>query len=592
MIGQRIPTLQTLSSKVIAKTRPTNYLKNIKMYQHVLPCLSKPSCIKFLHERGPAFWKLLDIVSDSKQHEAMQALILAEPSFALHLHVYFHMWNRDVEHLPVHIYEMGWGHHLQQQQQQCERMFHLRYLQSMNPTDVGQDPICLLPILKHTVECKQFSFDYIAVVHADHKGPLYKSAGKSQQELYYMKLFCAESCSKRERWAECFAHAVSALDHRNDSDPYLHNLYCQLALAAGKMSLSPEVWIKLLNSAKQSEQYNYNKWRRIVTFQKLLVHHGLFDLEKAVFTHGSEHIPSSSNFRMQLMTLHIYALMAQVENIAAFQFLRQTFHQKCNAKTCGKPTLMKYSLTYASLLVREMETIIPSLRNEAHRHYFQGYVNLYKSFGPVLDVPTDREKTYLEMAKASFELATLEFESISTPCAMLKDLLFIRAALKKLDVDDVSVQDSFSALTNMRFNIDAAHTCFRILLLFYYWGDVCVNTPPTSFAETACKVYKKTTVHSNYRVALLEACEKHLSFGMFEHCEEDTDYPLVGCMSVSNGNFREQVEKYWKTEIGQLPLVPEHCWTSSEQLLADETDMHCESLFSFGVEIIQLLIQH
>lgn len=586
MIGPRISTLQTLSSRVIAKTRPINYLKNINMYQHVLPCMTRPACIKFLQERGPAFWKLLDIVSDAKKHEAMQALILTEPSFALLLHVYFHTWNQDVEHLPVHIYEMGWGHHLQQQQ--CKGMFHLMYLQSMNPTNVGQDPLHLLPLLKHEGEILLYQdSDYFPVVHADQKGPIYSKIGKSQEELYFMKLFCAESCSKRERWAECFAHALSALDNRKDSDPYLHNLYCQLALAAGKMSIHPEYWIKLLNSAKQSEQYKYNKWRRIVTFQKLLVHHGLFDLEKTVFAHGSEHIPQSSSFRMQLMTLHIYALMAQVENIAGFQFLRQTFHQRCNAKTCGKPTLIKYSLTYAALLVREMETIIPSLRNEAHRHYFQGYVNLYKSFGPVLDVPTEKEKTYLEMAKASFELATLEFESITSPCAMLKDLLFVRAALKKLDVDDASIQDSFSALTHMMYNIDAAHTCFRILLLFYYWGDVCVNTPPRSFAETACKVYKKTTAHSNYRVALLEACERHLSFGMFEHCEEDADYPPVGCMTVSNGHLQEQVEKYWKTEIGQLPSVPENCWTSSEQVL--NVHPYFENLYAFGLQIVLLL---
>lgn len=560
-------------------------MKRISLYQHVMPWATKPACVEFLRQKGPAFWKSLDLESDSKRFEVILMLILTEPSLAIQLPVYLHLWDNDLERLPVHIYEMGWGHHLQQ----SGNVFQLWYLQSLNPTDVGREPVISLPVLTHAHDYYPFNVDYTPEVHADHKGRPVDVKDMSLEEMYYMHLFCAESCSKRERWSECFAHALSALDFHTEPDPHLHNVYCQLALAAGKMSLYSDVWIRLLCSARQKDEFIYHKWRRIVTFHSLLVHHGLFDLEYTVFCYARDHIPSASTFHTRLLTQHLQSLMAQVENIAGFQFLRQTFHETCDARTCGKPPLLEFSFARSANMIRDMEKILQYLPTDAQRHYFQGYVYLYKSFGSVLNVPTEKDKTYLELAKSSFELATLETDC-TTPTALVKDLLFMRASLKNLDIDDVTIEESFSALTNTKYNIEAANTCFRVLLLFYYWGNTCVRTPPVAFADTASRAYKKSTAYTGYRIDLIGVCQRQLNFGVFEHSEDaESDFPPVECMSVSNGDFKTNVENYWKMEMGHLPNSPINCCTTSQQLLSNFNE--CRELYAFGAQIVTNLIQ-
>lgn len=583
MIGGRLSSLRTISSRVIAKTKPLSYLKHIHLYQYVLPWVTKSNQVEFLRQKGPRFWKSLDIKSDRKHIEPIQLMILTEHGLSMQLPAYFHLWDTDTINLPVHIYEMGWGHHLQQ----CSKSYQLLYLQSLNPTEQGREPLVVLPVLSHTDHYFSANLDYLPEVHADNKGPSFSDVD-NVKELCYVKLFCAEACSKRERWSECFSHALSALDHIDTTFPHRHNVYCQLALSAGKMSQNPDVWISLLRSARQIDQYSHHKWKRTVTFHSLLVHHGMFDLERIVFNEMAEQIPSNSSFHTQLLIQHLYALMAQVENIAAFQFVRQVFHQDCNAKTCGKPLFMDYSFAQADILIREMEKVLQYLPNETQRHYFHGYTYLYKSFGSVLNVPTEKDKTYLELAKASFELATLECDSTALT-AMEKDLVFVRANLKNLDIDALTIQQSFSALTNSRYNMETANTCFRVVLLFYYWGNECVKSPPIHFADAAHKTCAKTTAYNGYRMALISACQSQLNFGLLEHTDEETDYPPIGCMSVPNVDLKEKLENYWKLETGQMQTNILDYWTTSQQVLSNYQD--CQELFAFGAQIITTLIQ-
>lgn len=585
MIGSRLASLRTLSSKVIAKTKPISYLRHVKLYQHVLPWVTESSSVEFLRRKGPEFWKLLDSESEANHHERTQLLILVQPSFTVLLHVYFHLWNQDVCHLPVHLYEMGWGQHLQQSM----KTFQLSYLNSLDPTDPGRHPVRVVPSLRHVNAYASLELDYAISTNVSNVGPEFCITDQSLEEMYYLKLFCAESCSKRERWCESFSHALSALDHHDGvSFPYLHNVFCQMALAAGKMSLDPSIWVALLVNAKLKQEHMWQQWRRIVVFHNLLVHHGLFPLERSVFIYGSEHIPSGSNLYTQLAIQHIHALMAQIENIAGFQFLRQTFHEHCNPRTCGKPIIVKYSFAHSSTLIREIEKCIQALHNQGHKQYFQGYVYLYKSFGTVLNVPSETDKIYLEMAKSTFELATLESE-IEWSSAMWKDLCCMRSILKNLDVNDVSVKDAFAGLTNARYNTEAANTCFRIVLVFYYWGNVCVKSPPVSFAETAHRAYCKTTRHVGYRIGLLQAVVNQLNLGLLEHTEEEPDYPPTSCMSATNNHLEASVQVYWRRELGQLPTYDENTITTSQDLL--EQAVQCQELYAFGAQTVIELIQ-
>lgn len=584
MIGGSLSSLRTLSSRAIAKTRSINYLKNVDLYQHVLPWVSKDTRLQFLMEKGPSFWKMLDTVSDCKQHESTQLQILTEQSLSMPLQVYFHLWNQDVQHLPMHIYQLGWGHCLNQ----CMETSHLRFLQSLDPTNAGSDPVLMWPLLLHENDYFPFNMDYTMAAHAVNCGSEFNLTGKTHQDVYYLNLFNAESCIKRDRWSESFAYALSALDYHREQFHHLHHLFCQLALSAGKMSLHFDVWLNLLYNAQKTDKYIHDKWRRIVIFHRLLTHHGLFDLEKIVFSYGFTHIPSGSSIRSQLLMQHLYALMSQVENIVGFQFLRQTFHESCDKRECGKPAYTQYSFVYASTLLREMEKVIQVLPNQTVRHYFQGYVLLYKSFGSVLNVPTEKDKMYLEMAKASFELATLESEGIGASNAMWKDLELMRAVVKNVPIDNTTIEEAYSMLTNMRYNNEAANTCFRILLLHFYWGIGLGPSPPVSFAEAAYRVYKQTTAYSGYRIGLLEACHNYLNLGMLAHGQREIDYPAVDCMSSSNQDLNSNVEAYWRMEMEQLatgtPCV------NSQQLLQNSTE--CQELYAFGKQIITYLIEN
>lgn len=241
--------------------------------------------------------------------------------------------------------------------------------------------------------------------------------------------------------------------------------------------------------------------------------------------------------------------------------------------------------------MRQMEQLIHLLPESDYRHYFQGYTYLYKSFGSVLDVSTEKDKTYLDLARSTFELAALEAaDDHSTSIdAMWTDLLFIRASVKKVGIENISIEGTFSEMTNMRFNMETANTCFRLLLVYFYWGIgiACDKTPPISFAETAYRAYKKTTAYRGYRAGLLEASYNHLNMGMLEHCEQETDYPLVECMEATSEELKHAVAQYWKTETGELMLVKGTLGTC-EQLLFNSHE--CQELYAFGAQIITELI--
>lgn len=582
MVGHMVGSLRKLSGKVIVKCRNLDYLKHAKLYQHVLPLTEASDRLQFLKTKGPAFWKELDMESDPVEYQATQAFILTHPSLTVMLPVYFHLWNLDVGRFPRHIYEMGFGHHLQQ----CSPSFELLYLKSLN-ADLEEDPYLVSVKLQTEDIYIPYNTAYMAVPYSDRIGPEFKTDDRSPEEVFHLRMFCAESCTKRERWCEAFAHAVCTFDTCGPTFPHLHNLFCQMALAAGKMTLDHEIWIDLLLHAKLSEKYAYNKWRRIVVFMNLAVHHGMFQLSRQVLSYGLEQIPASSSLYYRLTTLHLQSLMAQIENIAAYQYLRQSFHRDCTRDNCDKPLNVKYSFPRMMVLIRDMEKCVQSLPCEAHRYYFQGYIYLYKTFTKVLEPHCDRDKTLMQMAKSSFDLALQTWPRDSVD-AMYIDCHNMQTSLDKCTLEDTMIEQSYSALTNMHYNVEAANTCFRTVLLYYYWGDEYLTFSANSYAETAYKVYCRMTQHRGYRIVLLGTCSRHLEYGMQRHSDQEPDFPPLRCVNAVNSSLNESAENYWKMEKGELQVKTNNVFLTRQHLLS--SCLEYQHLYAFGEDTINKLI--
>lgn len=585
---ESVSTLVSLSSKVIAKHEQINYVKHTHLMQHVLPQAPKEYCATYLKEKGPSFWKELDIVSDAKKHETVQLLMLMHPSLQLLLPIYFYLWNQEVEHVPVHIYEMGWGHCLQPGAKSAHHM----YLESLN-VGQGKKPMLVSPLLAHEHHYFPYNQNYNTEAHSSNEGPEHSINDTPPKDIYYIKLFCAEACAKRDRWSESFAHAMSALDHHKDNFPYVHNLFCQLALAAGKMSLKEDWWLDFLLKAQEYDYFIYNKWRRVVVFHNIATHHGLFDMEKKVFLYGLDNIPMGSGFRMQLLTQHIQALMAQIENNAAYQFLRIVYHENCNSHTCEKPIYYQYSYAKNMSLITEMEQCLHQLPEEGHRHYFQGYAYLYKTWNSVFDDPNERDHSFMKGAMALFDLAELDLADAEMS-AIKKDLELIREALKKRFMCDESICESYSAMTNMDFNVEAANTCFRIALVDMYWTNIITGAKAPMLCQTAHKCYKKSTMYRGYREMLLLACYRYLELGIIGHDSDgapEEDYPPIECMTASQ-ELIESVNAYWTSEMQCEPkqtLFTKKCELTSFSIL--ENSQECMELYAFGADIFSKLVE-
>jgi hypothetical protein len=356
------------------------------------------------------------------------------------------------------------------------------------------------------------------------------------------------------------------------------------------MFVNHQIWIGLLFNAKANERFAYNQWKRIVVFLQLTMCHGLFQLARHVFSYGMEKIPTPSGLSTRLVTQYLLGLMVQIEDIAAYQFLRQSFHRDCSPDKCGKPINVKYSYSRMFVLIREMEKCLLSLPYEAHRHYFQGYTFLYKTFTKVLDVHDEKDKTWITLAKSSFDLALISWEKDSFD-GMYIDLHYIQSILQKANIEDVMIESSFSSLTNMHNNFDASSTCFRMVLLHYYWGNAFLTVSPLSFAQTAYNVYCKTTCSVGYRAMLLKKCLGQLEYGLAGHSDREPDFPNIGYMHPRNTDLIDIAEKYWKIEKGDWDL--NNCTIteilSSRDLLSDSIE--CQELYVFGADIIRKMIE-
>ena len=194
------------------------------------------------------------------------------------------------------------------------------------------------------------------------------------------------------------------------------------------------------------------------------------------------------------------------------------------------------------------------------------------------------------LAGDSLDLA-MEFLEVDTKDAMWKDLTSTRALLMKIHIDEESVKDSFAALTNMSYNVETANTLFRFVVICSYWIHSLRPSTAVNFAETACRVYKRSTMYRGYRTTLLTACQRNLEYGILEHSEGEQDYPPVECMLPSQ-ELIESVGIYWKTELKSIPAKSENTEKSlftSESFLSNSNE--CQELFGFGDHIIDRLIK-
>ena len=166
----------------------------------------------------------------------------------------------------------------------------------------------------------------------------------TQEEFYYMKLVSAMTCAKLSRWSECFAHCLSALDVYDEDCDYLHDVFCFMAQSAYKMSVDLEWCCNILQRAKMLSCPSAldQTWKRLITFQGLLIEQGIFDLEDEMFAHSIKFFVQPTKSFEIFVRQHIEGKLAQVENNLAFQYVRQKFHDDCE-EFCDKEPCLEQS---------------------------------------------------------------------------------------------------------------------------------------------------------------------------------------------------------------------------------------------------------
>lgn len=554
----------------------------------MLPKMCSDDFDKYMLIKGPQEWK--DAIQSVSLEEGKRLLlmVICRPNLLQALSVFCTLW--EVEEEPaLHLYELGLGNAVTQAKLLQGEDPKLDFLRNMGKP---AHPIHMYPLMPYLKQKENYFHlnKHFVIQHdvIDVKPLRLNPDTKTPEELYYKKLSNATICSKLQKWPECFAHSLSALDAYQRDCSYLHDVFCYIAQSGGKMYVPVEWCLNVLGEAKFLSTSFEQTWKRLIVFQGILIDQGLFNLENEMFVKSIPLFVQSSEHGQMLLVQHIQSILAQVENNLAFQYVRQTFHDGC-AEFCQKEPLHQYSFEATAKLLKAIDLFSSRLYKKGYKEYFRGLYHLYSTMNRVHRKIGDSKTTFhFNLALNNFALST-ELMVVNEP--LKTEVKEIHHYLKRFLVVFENVLKRFSKIPLMRHTRELSDFYFRIMLIAMFWGTTFQPFEVLTLAEQAKDEYEKITDGRGYRLPLLKACVK-IREPNFCHIEgeEIEDFPL---MPVAAKEDELQALGYWKKEkedSGFAPFAnpkkkcrPRKTIVSSEALI--KQNITAEQVYAFGFQI-------
>lgn len=543
---------------------------------------------KYMLNKGPRVWK--DTLKEVSLDEGKRLLlmVICRPNLLQALSVFCTLWEDETEPA-LHLYELQLGNAVTQLK--VPNSPKLEYLRLAGKVAHPGRIHPLLPTLNHNRHYFCLNKNFIKYMTSFDLLPLRLDLEKhTREELYYKKLSNAMMCAKLHRWPECFAYGLSALDAHEENYSYLHDVLCFIALAGGKMSVPLEWCCAVLEEARRVSTSFEQTWRRLTTFQSLLVDRGLFDLENDLFNKSLGLFVQTSNFGQTLIEQHIQSLLAQVENNLAYQYIRQTFHDDCET-FCTKEPHHKQSFEACAKFLKSVDVFTSRLFSKGLKEYYRGFCYLYQTMTKVHRPTGDvRSALHFNVAVDYFGLARLnmiEYEPLKAELTKITDFL------KKNEMSFGSISDTFSSILMTRYTHEASQMFFRMMLITMFWENNFQPFPLAQLAQQAKDAYAKITNGTGYRTGLLQACVdiQDISFCHIKD-KDPQDYPPV---YEENKVVEASALRYWekeKTDEGFKAFArpkKSTCKVASRAQNLLQNNILAEQVYAFGYQIAEAL---
>lgn len=393
------------------------------------------------------------------------------------------------------------------------------------------------------------------------------------------------TCSRLQRWSECFAFSLSALDEYQEEFSYLHDVLCSIALSGNKMGVSLDWCCEVLQEARLCATSVDHSWKRIIVFQSGLTDNGFFDLENVVFGDSQHLFNQATDFYVAFMIQHIQAKMAQVEFNLAFQYVRQHFHSDC-AEFCNKDPCLKQSFETTLKLLNQLDAFSQTISLKGVKEYFRGYFYLYSSMKQVHAV--ERQGLLIQLSLAFFQLAK---DVMRTSDPLYLDLIMMLTFLKKVPMTIQTIHSHFSKKTLMQNTMGASQFLFRAMLITMYWDNHFQPFPIGMLASNAREMEAKITHRGGYKLKLLAGCIR-VGDGTLTHDvnKELADYPNIA-LSKERDLLLQKATSFWNREIRDLRVIG-HQNTFAKQEVTNaraiiQSNKMAEQVYAFGHQIIE-----
>jgi hypothetical protein len=576
----------TLHQIVLKKMKLDSIPLNAESLDNKVSKMTGPEFELFMVNLGPRAWKEATDNMSLNHAKKLVLMIMCRGDLLIPFNAYVTLHQNDARPAQ-HLYDLHLGGALSQ----CAidgndaKNAYMRLISKQCDEDTV---LAILPVLKHNRHYFCLNKNLVKDVLSLKSKPRLNLTGWSCEKLYYSKLTSAMACAKLQRWSECFAHSLSALDCYQPGFDHLHDVFCYVALSGNSMSVPSSWCCAVLEEASQFSSSIEHLWQRILVFQGILIHNGHFALEQQLFDSSSNIFIQSTMFFQTLLTQHMMGLLAQIENILAFQFVRRKYHQDCTSSCIREPNF-EYNFEEYNRLIVILDALASKLKMPGHKEYFRGYVYLYSTMMHVYKyVPSVLPQTQLTVAISCFEIAKIY---MSKGDAFSKDLYAISSFLKGKFLTFGFLDAYFSEREMSKYTLGERNFLFRAMIITMYWKNKFQPFPLLVISTQARNMDKQVTNGLSYRNNLLEACVNIHSDGIYhKNNRADDDYPRVTTPRDTD------VSQFWTklstaknfTLVSQY-AVDEPTTTaipSSSEALLKKTKLG-EQIYAFGYQICE-----
>lgn len=493
------------------------------LVRHVLPFLSKEAFVKVMRDFGAMQWVEAEIgMLTEDESKLLLVQVVEEPKLESLLLSYFTAWEYDKRKFPRHIFRLGLGHRMSLNlvNHTSEVMYH-RQMSYGNY-------VILNPVPPELALPNNYTFsneDFIEMTYTGTKLAPYDVSSLTQESLFYVKLVLATNAAEFNRWSECWAHGLSALDMSTMFTPCFHDVMCILAKSSGMSSLYKSIPTRLLKLARlHGDTAVDHIWQRLLVLHQLCIHWGFFILEEDVFQFCNKIFPKQTELYHNLLRQHLKSLMIQIENIILFQSARKQYHADCTNSdldySCDKEPLLHVSFLQARKLLEKMEKLIDPLSWPGEKEYYTAIMMYYSTFHTEITEPKKRSAAnfLLQVAQDNLKITDHRFYDAK---------IILDCENNTVDYQRFVI-DEFSPRTFSKFNPECAETMIRGLV-FLSMNTQVFTLRMISIAADVEEYYSAATHSRGYRIEVLRALRKTIE-GSKSHdarSQPDLDYPIV-----------------------------------------------------------------